>query len=65
MMPGMSAPTADAKGTFRFDNLEPDRYELKITLADGQTATRPLLIRDDKPQEIIIVCPKPARKCRC
>jgi len=45
-----------------FRSLEPGRYELKIRLADGQHCTRPVLIRDDSPHELTIVCPSPREK---
>jgi hypothetical protein len=54
--------TASGNGKFNFDNLEPDRYELKITLADGQYSTQPVLIRNDKPQELTVICPSPRKK---
>jgi hypothetical protein len=45
-----------------FGRLEPDHYELKVRLPDGQCSRQPLLIRDDKPLELTIVCPAPRRK---
>jgi hypothetical protein len=54
--------TASGNGKFDFDTLEPDRYELKIVLADGQHSTQAVLIRDDKPQELTVICPGPRKK---
>jgi hypothetical protein len=36
-----------------------ERYGLTITLADGQTSTRTVLIRDEQPREMTVVCPEP------
>ena len=36
-----------------------ERYDLVITLADGQTSTRNVLIRDEQPRELTVVCPEP------
>lgn len=44
-----------------FPKLEPGRYELKVTLG-GLSSTRPILIRDNKPQQMTIVCPSPRKK---
>lgn len=49
-------------GEFRVPKLEPGRYEMEITLADGQQCTRPLLMLDDKPQVLTVVCPGPRKK---
>jgi hypothetical protein len=47
---------------YEFRGIEPDHYELKVRLPDGQYSHRSILIRDDKPQELIVVCPAPRKK---
>lgn len=49
-------------GKYEFRQLPADRYELKIELPDGQFCTRSLILRDDKPQELTIVCPQARKK---
>ena len=39
-----------------------ERYDLIITLADGQTSTRNVLIPDDQTREMTVVCPEPLTK---
>ena len=39
-----------------------ERYDLVITLADGQTSRRNILVRDDLPREMTVVCPEPLTK---
>jgi hypothetical protein len=51
-----------ASGRFVFHSLEPDRYELRIKLADGQHSTQPVLIRDDTSREMTVICPGPRKK---
>ena len=36
-----------------------ERYDLTITLADGQASTRNVLIRDEQQREMTVVCPEP------
>jgi hypothetical protein len=45
-----------------FRSLEPDLYQLRIQLADGQWSDRLVSIRDEKPKELTIVCPSPRTK---
>lgn len=59
--PETRSPGKDLAGTYTVRGLLPDRYELKIELPDGQSCTRSLVLRDDKPLELTIVCPR-ARK---
>lgn len=49
-------------GTCVFDSLEPERYTMAIRLPDGQHCERSVVIRDDKPQELVILCPLPRKK---
>lgn len=57
---------AGAEGVYRiksvFRSLEPDLYQLRIELDDGQWSERLVSIRDEKPQELTIVCPGPRTK---
>jgi hypothetical protein len=39
-----------------------ERYRLIITLADGQTSERNILVRDDLPRQMTVVCPEPRTK---
>jgi hypothetical protein len=39
-----------------------ERYRLIITLADGQTSERDVLVREDLPREMTVVCPEPRTK---
>jgi hypothetical protein len=52
VMPGES-------GRYVFTAPGGERYDLIITLADGQTSTRNVLVRDDLPREMTVVCPEP------
>jgi uncharacterized protein (TIGR03067 family) len=45
-----------------FRSLEPDLYQLRVQLADGQWSDRLVSIRDEKPRELTIVCPGPRTK---
>lgn len=45
----------------QFPTLEPGRYELKVTVG-GLSSTRQILIRDNQPQQMTIVCPSPRKK---
>jgi uncharacterized protein (TIGR03067 family) len=45
-----------------FRSLEPDLYQLRVQLADGQWSERIVSIRDEKPRELTIVCPSPRTK---
>jgi hypothetical protein len=45
-----------------FRSLEPDLYQLRVQLADGQWSDRLVSIRDEKPRELTIVCPSPRTK---
>jgi|GEM_PF-6523762 len=56
------SPGVSTNGRFNFIQVPPDRYELKITLADGQHSTQPVLIRGDTPQELMVVCPAARKK---
>ncbi|MBS0201851.1 MAG: hypothetical protein JSS49_03065 [Planctomycetes bacterium] len=49
----------DVKDQISFRSLQPGRYEFHVTLTDGQNCRRPVLIRDEKPQELTIICPGP------
>lgn len=42
-----------------FRSLQPDLYQLRVRLADGQWSERLVSIRDEKPRELTIVCPGP------
>jgi hypothetical protein len=59
--------SADEQGSrdnrrFVFETLPPDHYHLTVQLSDGQECTRPVLIRDEKPQELTIICPGPRKE---
>lgn len=45
-----------------FRSLEPDLYQLRVQLADGQWSDRLVSIRDEKPRELTIICPGPRTK---
>ncbi|MFO0917817.1 MAG: hypothetical protein U0872_05810 [Planctomycetaceae bacterium] len=47
---------------FRFSGLKPDRYSLEITLLDGQVCKQQVLIRDDQPKELTLICPAAREK---
>lgn len=59
---GMPVPMALTKyikgNVFRFSGLKPDRYTLKMWLSNDQTCTQTILVRDEKPQELTIICPQ-------
>ena len=61
---GSTEPGAEGVDRIKsvFRSLEPDLYQLRIELADGQWSERLLSIRDEKPQELTIVCPAPRTK---
>lgn len=52
-------PFRSENGRFVFAAPVEDRYDLVITLADGQTSTRMVVIRDTQPREMTVVCPEP------
>ena len=52
--------TIDNKIVFR--SLEPDNYQLNVRLAGGEQCQRSVLIRDEKPRELTILCPAPRKK---
>jgi hypothetical protein len=56
------ADEQEADRRFIFNSVVPDQYELTVTLTDGQTCTRPVLIRDEKPRELAMICPGPRNK---
>lgn len=58
--PGVREPPTGSK--ILFQGIEPDLYQLSVTLADGQQSERTLLIRDKKPRELTILCPAPRKK---
>jgi len=58
--PGESMP--GKPGRYLFTAPGGERYDLVITLADGQTAERNILVRDDLPREMTVVCPEPLTK---
>ena len=43
-----------------FDFLQPGYYALTVKLADGQSMTRTVVIRNDKPVELTVICPRSA-----
>lgn len=52
----------DHAGTYAVRGLLADRYELRVELPDGQFCTRSLVLRDDKPLDVTIVCPQARKK---
>jgi hypothetical protein len=58
--PGM--PLLGEPGPYLFTAPGGERYDLIITLADGQTSTRNVLIPDDQTREMTVVCPEPLTK---
>lgn len=54
--------TQVAENAWAFRSLPADRYELKVELPDGQYCTRSLVLREDKPQDVTIVCPAPRKQ---
>lgn len=58
--PGM--PRLGEPGPYLFTAPGGERYDLVITLADGQTSTRNVLVRDEQPREMTVVCPEPRTK---
>lgn len=55
-------PVTGLNNNFAVPSLEPDFYQLSVRLADDQYSERPLLIRDHKPRELMIVCPGPLKR---
>ncbi|HVW00036.1 MAG TPA: hypothetical protein VHB77_06845, partial [Planctomycetaceae bacterium] len=47
---------------FKFAQLDTGYYELEVRLPDGQVCTRPLLIENEEPRELTIVCPEPRKR---
>jgi hypothetical protein len=58
--PGM--PLLGEPGPYLFTAPGGERYDLIITLADGQTSTRNVLIPGDQTREMTVVCPEPLTK---
>lgn len=59
---GLGASMPRNPGRYLFTAPGGERYDLIITLADGQTSERNILVRDDLPREMTVVCPEPRTK---